>query len=220
MDKEDLVRKTIEESINVKQKSADQLVDVMIEISDGIAKILSQNGTVYLFGNGGSAADAQHVAAEFIGRFESERCPLPAEALTTNTSILTAVSNDYDFTEIFSRQVKAKVKLHKQRGLCWRLAARCNSPIQPRERGWNPSQRRRQGTVCGFPACIFTLAECKPAARTACSAAKVLPDLICGTPLNCTPIGDGLTKAMIASFRILPFLISHPSSLLPSCPLA
>lgn len=110
MDKKDLIKKTIEESISVKQKISEQLVDVMIEISDRIAKVLSQNGTVYLFGNGGSAADAQHVAAEFIGRFEMERRPLPAEAFTTNTSILTAVGNDYDFTEIFSRQVRARVR--------------------------------------------------------------------------------------------------------------
>lgn len=109
MDKKELIRNTIEESINVKQKIEGQLVDTLIEISDIIAKALRKNGTVYLFGNGGSAADAQHVAAEFIGRFESERRPLPAEALTTNTSILTAVSNDYDFKEIFSRQIRARV---------------------------------------------------------------------------------------------------------------
>jgi D-sedoheptulose 7-phosphate isomerase len=110
MDREDLIRETIKESISVKQKISDQLIESIITISDMIAKTLRQNGTVYLFGNGGSAADAQHVAAEFIGRFESERRPLPAEALTTNTSILTAVSNDYDFTEIFTRQVRAKVR--------------------------------------------------------------------------------------------------------------
>lgn len=110
MDKKSLIRKTIEESIQVKQKTADQLVDVMIEISDIITRTINKNGTVYLFGNGGSAADAQHVAAEFIGHFESERRPLPAEAFTTNTSILTAVGNDYNFLEIFSRQVRARVK--------------------------------------------------------------------------------------------------------------
>lgn len=110
MNKKDIICMAIEESISVKQKIADQLVDVIIEISESITKVLNQNGTVYLFGNGGSAADAQHVAAEFIGRFENERRPLAAEAFTANTSILTAVGNDYDFSDVFSRQVKARVK--------------------------------------------------------------------------------------------------------------
>jgi D-sedoheptulose 7-phosphate isomerase len=70
---------------------------------------LTDGGTIYLCGNGGSAADAQHVAAEFVGRFLRERRPLPAVALTCNTSTLTAIGNDYGFDEIFSRQVKAHV---------------------------------------------------------------------------------------------------------------
>ena len=61
---------------------------------------------LYFCGNGGSAADAQHVAAEFVGRFLLERRPLAAVALTTNTSILTAIGNDYDYSEVFSRQVR------------------------------------------------------------------------------------------------------------------
>ena len=75
-----------------------------------IAECLRSVGTVYLCGNGGSAADAQHVAAEFTGRFSRERAPLPAEALTANTSALTAIGNDYGFDEVFARQVKARVK--------------------------------------------------------------------------------------------------------------
>ncbi|MBU0766649.1 SIS domain-containing protein [Patescibacteria group bacterium] len=70
---------------------------------------LQQGGKIVLFGNGGSAADAQHIAAEFVGRFEAERAPLPAIALTTNTSVLTAIGNDYDFSTVFERQVKALV---------------------------------------------------------------------------------------------------------------
>ena len=70
---------------------------------------LTGGGTIYLCGNGGSAADAPHVAAEFVGRFLRERRALPAVALTCNTSILTAIGNDYDFSEIFARQVKAHV---------------------------------------------------------------------------------------------------------------
>jgi len=110
LDDEELVKDTIQESISVKQKLAEQQTNTLLEISRIISKSLKQNGTIYLFGNGGSTADAQHVAAELVGRFTRERKALPAEALTTNTSILTAIGNDYDFDQIFSRQVKAKVK--------------------------------------------------------------------------------------------------------------
>ncbi len=79
-------------------------------IASRIAECLRSGGTVYLCGNGGSAADAQHVAAEFTGRFSRERAPLPAEALTANTSAITAIGNDYGFEEVFARQVKARVK--------------------------------------------------------------------------------------------------------------
>lgn len=78
-------------------------------IAARIKACLDAGGTIYLCGNGGSAADAQHVAAEFVGRFLRERRPLPALALTCNTSLLTALANDYDFTEVFARQVRAHV---------------------------------------------------------------------------------------------------------------
>ena len=104
-----IIRETVNESICIKQKSIEELMNVIIEISNNISEILSANGTIYFFGNGGSAADAQHVAAEFVGRFTRDRRALPAEALTTNTSIITAIGNDYDFKDIFSRQVQAKV---------------------------------------------------------------------------------------------------------------
>ena len=74
------------------------------------AEALRKNGKIVVFGNGGSAADAQHIAAEFVGRFERERMPLPALALTVNTSILTAIGNDYDFDAVFERQVQALVR--------------------------------------------------------------------------------------------------------------
>lgn len=106
----EFIKNTIAESISVKKEMEKQLTNTILQISDCIAKSLKKNGTVYLFGNGGSAADSQHIAAEFVGRFAKERIPLPAEALTTNTSALTAIGNDYNFLEIFSRQVKAKVQ--------------------------------------------------------------------------------------------------------------
>lgn len=70
-------------------------------------KVILEGGKILIFGNGGSAADAQHLAAELVNRFKKERKPLAAIALTTDTSILTAISNDYDFSEVFSKQILA-----------------------------------------------------------------------------------------------------------------
>lgn len=76
-------------------------------IAETLRNCLRNGGTIYLCGNGGSAADCQHVAGEFVGRFLRERRPWPAVALTTDTSILTAVGNDYGFEQVFARQVRA-----------------------------------------------------------------------------------------------------------------
>src|SRR6056297_2877042 len=81
--------------------------DKLIEIAKSIAVSFIQGGKLILCGNGGSAADAQHLAAEFVSRFQMERPPLPALALTTDSSVLTAISNDYSFDQIFSKQMKA-----------------------------------------------------------------------------------------------------------------
>jgi D-sedoheptulose 7-phosphate isomerase len=75
-------------------------------IADRIARTLREGGKLLIAGNGGSAADAQHVAAEFLSRFGFDRSPLPAIALTTDTSVLTAIGNDYGFEQIFERQVR------------------------------------------------------------------------------------------------------------------
>jgi D-sedoheptulose 7-phosphate isomerase len=82
----------------------------IIAIAARLSSALRGGGTIYLCGNGGSAADAQHVAAELVGRYLRERPPVPAVALTTNTSILTAIGNDHDFDQIFARQVRASVR--------------------------------------------------------------------------------------------------------------
>lgn len=79
----------------------------LLGIADRLTAKLRAGGTIFLCGNGGSAADAQHVAGEFVGRFLKERRPLPAVALNANSSILTAIGNDYDFEQVFARQVKA-----------------------------------------------------------------------------------------------------------------
>ena len=87
-----------------------ECVYIISEIADRITAVLQNNGTLYLCGNGGSAADAQHIAGEFVGRFRRNRKPLPAVALSTDTSVLTCIGNDYSFKEIFARQVEALVK--------------------------------------------------------------------------------------------------------------
>lgn len=95
------------DSIAAKQASADTLAAPIAEAADLIARSLRAGGKVLSCGNGGSAADAQHFSAELLGRFERERRGLAAVALTTDTSTLTAVANDYDFAEVFSKQVQA-----------------------------------------------------------------------------------------------------------------
>lgn len=86
------------------------LIDQIIEIINLIHDCFKQDKKVLICGNGGSAADAQHMAAEFVNRFLIERKALNAESLTVNTSSLTAISNDYDFDKVFSRQIEAKGK--------------------------------------------------------------------------------------------------------------
>lgn len=80
---------------------------VLIDVSEKVVETLKSGHKVLIAGNGGSAADAQHFAAELVGRFQTERQGLPAIALTTDTSILTSIGNDYSFAKIFSRQVEA-----------------------------------------------------------------------------------------------------------------
>lgn len=98
---------TLEQHIEVFRSIISEHQEVIRECAEIIWDTVSSGGKILLCGNGGSAADAQHIAAEFIGRYESERRALPAIALTTDTSALTALSNDYDFVRIFSRQVEA-----------------------------------------------------------------------------------------------------------------
>jgi len=85
-------------------------LETIVAAAETITKALKQNGRVYVCGNGGSAADAQHIASELVGRFEHERKGLPAVALTTDTSVITSISNDYGFENVFAKQVEALVK--------------------------------------------------------------------------------------------------------------
>lgn len=96
----------IRESIQVKEELSKTGIDKIFEVAQSILSALRKGGKVILFGNGGSAADSQHIAAELIGRFRQERPPLRAVALTTNTSTLTALANDYGFKHTFARQIE------------------------------------------------------------------------------------------------------------------
>lgn len=103
----EIIRKIIEDGIAVKRKFADKNADLIIDAADKIAESVSSGHKLLLFGNGGSAADAQHIAAEFVNRFRIERPPLAALALTTDTSVLTSIGNDYSFDDVFSKQIIA-----------------------------------------------------------------------------------------------------------------
>ena len=96
----------LRESARIKLELAEAQAGAILEVIDAVVAALARGNTVFFFGNGGSAADSQHLAAELVGRFTLERRPLPALALTTDTSILTSIGNDYGFDQIFLRQVQ------------------------------------------------------------------------------------------------------------------
>lgn len=101
------ISKALGESVAVHERLIEQGLEAIAAACHLVAASLREGNKLLVFGNGGSAADAQHLAAELVGRFGLERRPLPALALTTDTSILTAVGNDYGFEDVFARQVRA-----------------------------------------------------------------------------------------------------------------
>ena len=103
----DAIRRAFDESVRAKQAFLRDSIDVVVRAVEAIVTAFGNGNKLLIFGNGGSAADAQHIAAEFVNRFRIERPPLPAIALTTDSSALTSIANDYDYTEIFAKQVKA-----------------------------------------------------------------------------------------------------------------
>jgi D-sedoheptulose 7-phosphate isomerase len=103
----DRITQAFDESIRVKQAFLRDNLDTLMKAIDAVAGCFKRGNKLLLFGNGGSAADAQHIAAEFTNRFLIERPPLPAIALTTDTSVLTSIANDYNYEEIFAKQIKA-----------------------------------------------------------------------------------------------------------------
>ena len=101
-----LLRSALDAAIALHQQVRDADAAPIVAAADAIAGALKRGGKLLIFGNGGSAADAQHVAAELVGRFQRERVALAAVALTTDTSVLTSIANDYAFDRVFARQVE------------------------------------------------------------------------------------------------------------------
>ena len=117
-------REAFTESIELKRRVLEAQGPQVVAAAELLARVFKNGGRVLIFGNGGSAADAQHLAAEFVNRFQVERPPLAALALTTDTSILTAVANDYDFRQVFAKQVRA---LGSPGDLAWGISTSGNS---------------------------------------------------------------------------------------------
>ncbi|MBU4074389.1 MAG: D-sedoheptulose 7-phosphate isomerase [Proteobacteria bacterium] len=104
---EDYIIKIFRESSQLKESFVNENLNRIVAVVEAVTAALKGGNKILLFGNGGSAADAQHLAAEFVNRFVIERPPLPAIALTTDTSVITSIGNDYDFADIFSKQIRA-----------------------------------------------------------------------------------------------------------------
>jgi len=122
---EDHIVKIFRESSHLKEAFVGENLEVIVSVVDVITAALKAGNKILLFGNGGSAADAQHLAAEFINRFVIERPPLPAIALSTDTSVITSIGNDYDFSEIFSKQIRA---IGQAGDVAWGISTSGSSP--------------------------------------------------------------------------------------------
>jgi len=122
---EDYIIRIFKDSSLAKENFVNENLLKIVEVVEAITNALKAGNKILLFGNGGSAADAQHLAAEFVNRFIIERPPLPAIALSTDTSVLTSIGNDYDFSEIFSKQIRA---LGQEGDVAWGMSTSGKSP--------------------------------------------------------------------------------------------
>ncbi|HJU04849.1 MAG TPA: SIS domain-containing protein [Nitrospiraceae bacterium] len=121
----DRVLQAFEDSAEVKRRFVLEHADRIVQVAQIIARAFRDGHKVLLFGNGGSATDASHIAAEFVGRYQRERTALPAIALGTDLAAITSIANDYEYAEIFSRQVQA----HGQKGdIAIAISTSGNSP--------------------------------------------------------------------------------------------
>ena len=120
-----LVDAILAESLQVKREAVIQQRETLVAAADMLVTAIASGHKILLFGNGGSAADAQHLAAEFVNRFQIDRRPLPAVALTTDSAVITSIGNDASFTQIFARQVEA---LGQPDDVAWGLSTSGESP--------------------------------------------------------------------------------------------
>jgi D-sedoheptulose 7-phosphate isomerase len=139
------IRRQLEESARLKQRLSDELVERVSQLAEKSAAALRAGGKIVFFGNGGSAADALHLAAELVVRLRTERKGLAALALTTNPSVLTAAGNDYGFERIFSRQIESLVTA---KDILVALSTSGNSP--------NILRGAEAGRACGAFVAAFT----------------------------------------------------------------
>ena len=119
------ILKEFKESIKVKEDFVEGHLDMIIEVAKAIAGTFNDGNKILLFGNGGSSTDASHIAAEFVNRFKRERPGLPAIALNTDMAVITSIANDYDFSDIFARQLKA---LGVEGDMAFAISTSGNSP--------------------------------------------------------------------------------------------
>jgi D-sedoheptulose 7-phosphate isomerase len=121
----EMIQSILEDSLATKRQAVTSQEAVLIRAADMLATCVASGHKILIFGNGGSAADAQHLAAEFVNRFQIERRPLAALALTTDTSVITSIGNDYAFDLIFAKQIQA---LGRRDDVAWGISTSGNSP--------------------------------------------------------------------------------------------
>ena len=119
------VEQRFRESGEVKDQFVQTYADSIVKVAGLIVASIHAEGKIFLFGNGGSATDASHIAAEFVGRYDRDRAPLPALALSTDTAVITCIANDYDYADIFARQISG---LGRKGDIAIALSTSGNSP--------------------------------------------------------------------------------------------
>lgn len=166
-----LISTNLMQSILAKEAFAKEAADDILLVTDWMVEVLSKGGKLLLFGNGGSAADAQHLAAEFVNRFLINRRPLPALALTTDTSVLTSIGNDFSFEQIFSKQVEA---FGKPEDLALGISTSGNSP--------NVIKAMQAARAIGMKTVGLTGGTVRPGGNLAAHC-----DLVLNVPSDATP---------------------------------
>jgi D-sedoheptulose 7-phosphate isomerase len=155
-----IIADILEDSLRVKRASIQANADRIRQGADLLAACITAGRKILIFGNGGSAADSQHIAAEFVNRFRIERPPLAALALSTDTSVLTSIGNDYDFDAVFEKQIRA---LGVKGDVAWGISTSGNSPNVVKA----IRTARTQGlTTIGMTGTGGRLAECADLALT------------------------------------------------------